>query len=347
MLKITVERQSGSYPVFIGYDLLSKAADIFQMYHFSGRILLLSTPALEAKYRSYLQKILDSYRGRVYIKFIDQPDAALNLNIVSDVLSFLVKNQFDQNSAIISFGGNALHSIAGFTARLFLNEIAFVPITCSLLADVDAAIKPKIWLNHESVPEQLSQNYLPTFAWVDLQFLADQPKERLSAGLIEAIRIALIWDRALFAFIEENLSAFYRLDMKSLLYLVHKVNGIKADILSKYRERTRAAQFLNFGKIISSVLLRQREKWAISPLEAAYLGPLIESVLAYRIGVFPAEEYQRAEALLLSLGIKVGIGKINFDILNQLVHQSGESPEQFALPQKIGEGVLVNRSEIK
>jgi len=347
MLKITVERQLGSYPVFIGYDLLSKAADIFQMYHFSGRILLISTPALEAKYRSYLQKILNSYRGRVYIKFFDQPDAVLNLNTISEVLSFLVNNQFDQNSAIISFGGNALHSIAGFAARLFLNEIAFVPITCSLLADVDAAIKPKVWLNHESVPEQLSQNYLPTFAWVDLNFLEDQPRERLSAGLIEAIRIAIIWDRALFTFIEENLPAFFRLEMKSLIYLVHKVNGIKADILSKYRERTRAAQYLNFGKIITSALLRHREKWAISLLETAYLGPLIESVLAYRLGVLPVEEFQRVEALCLHLGIKVDIGKINFDILSQIVHQSGEHPEQFAIPRLIGEGILVNRSDIK
>jgi 3-dehydroquinate synthase len=346
MLKITVERQLGSYPVFIGYDLLSKAADIFQMYKFSGRILLISTPALEAQHRSYLHQILGTYRGRVFAKLIPKPEAALNLNTISEVLSFLVKNEFDQNSAILSFGGNAIHAIAGFAARLFLNEIAFVPITCSLLADVDAAIKPKVWLIHDDSPDRVSQYYLPTFAWVDLNFLEGQPKERLTAGLIEAIRIAIIWDRSLFEFIEQNLAAFYGLEMKSLLFLVHRVNAIKADILSKFRERTSAAKYLNFGKIITSVLLRHQENWEISPLEAAYLGPFIESVLACRMGVFPANEYQRVEALWLRMGIKVGIGKINFDILNQTVRQGGDHFEQFAFPSRIGEGILVNRKEV-
>lgn len=346
MLKIKVERQLGSYPIFIGYDLLSKAKDIFQFYKFTGKILLISTPELEAQHRRYLQDILGAYRGKVYIKYFTQPKTFLNLNTVQELLSFLVDKKFDKDSAIISFGGSSLHDIAGFTARLFLNGIAFVPIPTSLPAQLDAAIKPRVWLNHDGCFSQISNQYLPTFGWIDTCFLKKMTRECLSAGFIEAIRIATIWDSSLFEFIDENLPALYRLDVKSMLFLIHKINSIKSDILSKFRERTSAAKYLNFGKIIHTVLLRHKEKWEITSLEAAYLGPFIESVLACRMGVLPVDEYQRLEALFLRLGIKVRIGKINFDTLSQMVRQHETHYEQFAFPKKIGEGVLINCSEV-
>jgi len=343
MLKINVERPGGNYPIFVGADLLSKATDIFNFYKFKGKILLVTSAELEKRYRGYIHACLKPYSGQVYIKTFTNPHSYQNLNTISEIISYLLKNNFNREAAIVSFGGKSVQDIGGFSAAIFRNGIAHISIPTSLRAQLQSTIVSKAWLNHHDQNNVLGVEIQPVFAWIDIKFLESLSKYDLALGVVEALRVAIIWEAALFDFIEANLSEIYRLDTKSILFLVHKVCSIKSDILSKYRARTSAAKYLNFGEVVKNVLLKNQSEWGIRPSEANFLGPFLETILANRMGYLANSDYQRIEKLFLSLGIKVAQSKINFEKLYHDLNQMNDHYDKFAFPQKIGEAILVNR----
>ena len=343
MLKINVERSNGSYPIFIGFDLLKKAEDIFTFYKFKGKILLITTPEFEKKYRSYIRGCLKPYKGNIYIKVYADAESAKHLHTIDEIIWFLLKKKFDQHSVIISFGETALHEIAGFAANMFLNGIAHIIIPTSLEAQLKSTVAAKVRLNHQEQIHALSLEGKPTFVWNDLKFIQSDSKPALAAGLIEAIRVAIIWDEKLFEFIEKHLAEIYRCDLKSLLFIVHKVCLFKADILSKYRIRTSAAKFLYFGEVVRHILLINQRSWELSTLEATFLGPFVEAILAHQFGYLKATDYKRIEKLMLRLGLKISLSKVDFNQLSHILDHAANQYDQFAFPKKIGVGILVNR----
>lgn len=343
MLKVKIESTRTNYPVFIGYQLLDQANDIFKFYQFQDKILLLTTPKLEKHYRAYLQSCLKPYKGKIYLKTIVGTEKNRNFTTVDEIITFLIAHKFNQKSLIISFGGQALQNIAGFVASTFMTGLAFVPIPTSLPAQLEAVFTTRVSIHHPQRKAALSCEVQPTFAWVDTSFLKSLSIPQITVGVVEALRVAIISEASLFDFIEENIREIYRLDPKSIIAMVHKVCTIKAGFLSKNRTDTHLLKHLNFGKIIGNVLICHRTKWGLGYLEAFFLGPFIEAILSYRLGHLDKREYDRIEALMLKLGVKISIAKIDFEHLNELVRQSANQPDQFAFPKRIGEGLLVNR----
>jgi 3-dehydroquinate synthase len=343
MLEIKVDRGNRSYPVFIGYQIRAKAEEIFKLYRFKGKVLLITTPALEVLYRSYIHTCLQPYKNKIYIKLIENSYSQRNLNLVNEIIAFLIHKEFNPHSVIISFGGKNIHDIAGFTARLFSQGIAFIPIPASLYAQLASPVNSRMWLEYQNQYDAVSIEPQPVFAWLDLSFLNTLSRTHLTSGLIEAIRVGIILDEILFDFIEDNLQDLYRLDLKSILFLVHKVCSLKADILSTTQKPGKNPKLLNFGQIVGNVLTKHGKLWNISGLKARFLGPFIEAILAHRLGYLKENDYKRIEALMLRLGVQVSIAKIDFEQLKLLLSQSTDHFEQFAFPKKIGEGILVHR----
>lgn len=346
MLKIKVELQRGSYPIFIGYNLLSKAEEIFKFYNFNGKILLITTPDVEKIYRNYIQGCLKSYRGRVYIKSIQQPKPNRNLKTIDEILAFLLRNQFNQQAAIISFGGKSIHDIAGFSASVFHEGIAYIQIPTSLLAQLNSTVVPRFFLDFADKYSFISSEIIPSFVWSDLSLLKSLDSRNYTTGLLEAIRVGIISDETLFSFIEQNLTSLFRQDVKSLLFLVHKVCALKSELYARNQLTQGAPRILNFGKIIEFILLNCAREWKITPIEAQFLGILIESILAYRYEHLNQEDYQRIESILFKLGLNISIDKIDFDKLQGLIQGANDCAEHFTFPKRIGESVFVKRKTI-
>lgn len=346
MLKIKVELQRGSYPIFIGYNLLSKAEEIFKFYDFNGKILLITTPDIEKSYRSYIQGCLKFYRGRVYIKSITKPKQNRNLKNIDEILAFLLRNQFNQQSAIISFGGKAIHDIAGFAASVFHEGIAYVQIPTSLLAQLNSTVVPRFFLDFAHKYSFISSEIIPSFVWSDLSLIKSLNIKDYKVGLLEAIRVGIIGDETLFSFIEHNLINLFRQDIKSLLFLVHKVCALKSELYSRNQPSQGIPRILNFGKTIERILLNSTREWNINPIEAQFLGILIESILANRYDILNQEDYQRIETILFKLSLDISIDKIDFDKLHRYIQETNDCPEHFTFPKRIGESVFMKRKAI-
>lgn len=340
MLEIKVERTTGSFPVFVGYHLQAKAEEILKLYNFKDKILVLTSSGFEAQYQTYLQPCLKPFQSQISLRAVDKK---ISLETAYEIIADLAGDGFTRQSAIISLGGIGIQSLGGFIARIFKHGITFISIPTTLAAQLKGVVIPRVCLNVKEQFAAVSVEHFPTFAWLDVSILSRHSRAQITSGLLEAIRISIIKDARLFEFIEHNLDALYRLDPKSILYMVHKACLIRSKILSKATVPQENPGILNFGEIVEFVLKTQAKHWQVSEIEAQFLGIFIETILAYRQGFLDGKSYKRIEQLLLRLNLKVLISKINFDELKILLDQSSDHYEQFAFPTKIGEVTLVNR----
>jgi 3-dehydroquinate synthase len=179
-----------------------------------------------------------------------------------------------------------------------------------------------------------------------LSLLKSLNTKSYTAGLLEAIRVGIISDETLFAFIEQNLTGLFRQDVKALLFLVHKVCALKSELNSRNQLSQGTPRVLNFGKTVERILLNSTREWNINPIEAQFLGILIESILANRYDYLNQEDYQRIETILFKLGLDISIDKIDFDKLHGFIQEANDCPEHFTFPKRIGESVFIKRKAI-
>ena len=209
----------------------------------------------------------------------------------------------DRHSALVGVGGGALLDAVGLVAATSHRGVRHVRVPTTVLAQNDSGVGVKNGVNRFGQKNWLG-TFAPPFAVInDAAFLALLGARDRRAGMAEAVKVALIRDRAFFERLERDAGALARFEPGAVGHMIRRCAELHMHQIGRGGDpfELGSARPLDFGhwaahrlETLSGHRLRHGEAVAIGvALDARY------SVLA---GLLDPGEDERVAALLQALG---------------------------------------------
>lgn len=209
----------------------------------------------------------------------------------------MLDHGMSRDALILAVGGGVVTDMAGFIASSYCRGIPSVYVPTTFLSMVDAAVGGKTGVNTKHGKNLIGHFHQPQSVWFDIEVLQSLTQDSMNDGWAETIKHALIYDQALFDYIEKffQKSADPNIDWVSL---VSQSTRIKCDIvhMDEY-ESLGNRQWLNFGHTVAHALEREL-KYTISHGQAVLAGLWVESHLSMQMNRLPENQFQRIDLLL-------------------------------------------------
>jgi 3-dehydroquinate synthase len=141
---------------------------------------------------------------------------------VEDVLRGLSERRIDRHSFAVAIGGGAVLDAVGFAAATFHRGVRHVRCPSTVLAQNDSGVGVKNGINAFGFKNLLGV-FAPPFAVInDSAFIDALPPREKRCGMAEAVKVALIRDRAFFAWLEREADALARFEPNALDTLIRR-----------------------------------------------------------------------------------------------------------------------------
>lgn len=200
------------------------------------------------------------------------------------MLTFLDRFDVSSSTEIFALGGGALTDAVGFVASLYLRGLKLTFIPTTLLAMVDASIGGKTALN-TTFKNRIGSFYPAHQILIDFEFLKTMPQPLIEDGMVEIIKIALLFDEAWVKALETHSISLEDSIQKAI---EHKIDVVKKD-LNDQNER----KLLNLGHTLGHAI-EAFHHFKVSHGTCVAWGLLLE--------LQQKEFYPRIKALLKSYG---------------------------------------------
>jgi 3-dehydroquinate synthase len=211
-----------------------------------------------------------------------------------------------RHSYIVAIGGGAVLDAAGYAAATAHRGIRLIRVPTTVLAQDDSAMGVKNGINAFGKKNYLG-TFAPPFAVInDITFLTTLSDRDWRSGVSEAVKAALIKDRAFFDVIEQQAPALKARDLPAMeqvikrcaaLHLTHIANGGDPFELGSSRP-------LDFGHW-SAHKLEQLSNHRLGHGEAVAIGIALDSTYSFLAGFLPEDDWRRILNLLPALGLSV------------------------------------------
>jgi 3-dehydroquinate synthase len=299
-----------SYPIHIGPGLLGRD----ELYGTAAQQVLIVTNEIVAPL--YLATLEHSLAGR-NVQTLVLPDGERHktLPTFAAIMDRLVDAGFHRDACLFALGGGVIGDVTGFAAASFQRGVDFVQVPTTLLAQVDSSVGGKTAVNHPRAKNMIGAFYQPIAVLADTQTLTTLPPRELAAGLAEVVKYGLILDRALFDWLEANVSRLTVLDPAALTHAIKRSCEIKAAIVAEdEREQGRRA-LLNLGHTFGHALeaLGNYQRWLHG--EAVAIGIMLAAATSAALGSLDAADCERIGALLRAAGLPTRAPGVDADAL--------------------------------
>ena len=124
--------------------------------------------------------------------------------------------RLDRHSYLLCVGGGAFLDAVGFAAATAHRGVRLVRFPTTTLAQDDSGVGVKCAINHFGKKNWVGAFTVPFAVINDFRFLHTQPEDSRRAGLVEAVKVALVKDARFFEWIERHVEALHALDPATL-----------------------------------------------------------------------------------------------------------------------------------
>jgi len=154
--------------------------------------------------------------------------------LVRRVWSVLEQARIDRHSYALAIGGGAFLDAVGFAAATAHRGVRLLRFPTTTLSQDDAGVGVKCAINGYGKKNWIGAFVVPFAVINDFEFLHSQNPATCRAGLIEAVKVALVKDPEFFTWIESHLPGLAALDpalletcveRSALLHAHHLANG--------------------------------------------------------------------------------------------------------------------------
>ncbi|WP_238934883.1 3-dehydroquinate synthase [Aurantibacter crassamenti] len=141
---------------------------------------------------------------------------------VEKVLRGINDFHIDRHSFVVAIGGGAVIDMVGYAAAVAHRGVKLIRIPTTVLSQNDSAVGVKNSFNSFGKKNFLG-TFAPPYAIInDSHFLTTLEQRDWISGVAEAIKVALIKDKAFFEYIETNAIKLQERDMESMQYVIYK-----------------------------------------------------------------------------------------------------------------------------
>ncbi len=269
---------SSRYKINISYNLVGHATQTIA----EKTIALLSDSNVFPLYGPKLVRALEESGKKVFSYVVPAGEKSKSAEQYLSILSRMVNDGLDRDSAVVALGGGVVGDLAGFVAASYMRGISFYQMPTSLLAMVDASIGGKTAINIPEGKNLVGAFWQPKAVFVDIDYLASLSEKDFKQGAAEHFKHGLIANREILADIN-NPDFKPNGNKDKLVKMLAKSAAVKANIVSSdERERGKRA-FLNLGHNIAHAIEAATEH-AVPHGDAVAYGLVFDSYLSYKRG---------------------------------------------------------------
>ncbi len=324
----------------VEYDIV---IDSLPKLSFDTKVAIVTNPTVS---NLHLKRLLDAIEGVEPI-VVEVPDGEeyKTMDTVLSILDRLFENRFDRKSILIAFGGGVIGDMTGFSASIFQRGIEFIQIPTTLLSQVDASVGGKTGVNNRYGKNLIGSFYQPKAVYIDPDFLDTLPPREYAAGVAEVIKMAVMFDREFFEFLENN-------DLKSrenIEKIIARSVSLKAEVVNMDERESGVRAVLNYGHTFGHVIENETGYSEYLHGEAVAIGIVMANRLAVRLGLMSEEEAERVKSLLQKNGLPVDYRISDIESFYEhffLDKKSNRGKISFILPQN-GIGTHIIRDDIE
>ena len=232
-------------------------------------------------------------------------------SLVPEIWSAINDNRIDRHSFILAVGGGAFLDLVGFGAATAHRGIRLVRMPTTTLSQGDGGVGVKNGVNFFGKKNWVGSFAVPFAVVNDLNFLKSLPESARRAGIIEAIKVALVRDRQFYAEIDALADQLYRLEDEALETVIRRSAEIHVDHIPMSGDpfEVGSARPLDFGHWAAHKL-EQISAFRVGHGEAVAVGMAVDLIYSKRIGLLEAEDCER----ILQLVERVGFGTYDADL---------------------------------
>ena len=258
-------------------------------------------PHLEAEISAYLEAM----EGFVSCGTVVQEGGEVckrDMTTLQKAWDIIEEKGIDRHSYILCIGGGAYLDVIGMAAATAHRGIRLVRLPTTTLSQDDSGVGVKNGINAYGKKNFLGTFAIPYAVVNDFNFLHQQPVEERRAGLIEAVKVALVRDGDFFCWIEQNAGLLAELDRDVLEQAVERSAILHAEHITYGGDpfETGNNRPLDYGHW-SAHKIEQLTDFAVSHAKAVAIGVAIDTVYAWKSGRLDREDAHRILHVITTL----------------------------------------------
>ncbi len=275
---LSVDLGPRSYEAVIERGCLHRASSLLNL---DRKVLVVTDSGVPEDYA----KTLLGQCKEGYLFTFPQGEESKNLEVWTAILSLLTEKSFTRTDCVVAVGGGVSGDMAGFAAAVYLRGIDFYNIPTTLLAQIDSSVGGKVAVDFRGYKNIVGTFHQPKKVLVDPDVLATLDPRQVSAGMAEAVKMAVIGDEELFEIFEQGKA------YESLEQVIYRSLAAKAKVVQADEREGGLRKILNFGhtlghavETVSGYTLLHGECVALgmipmaSPAVRARLLPVLQSL---------------------------------------------------------------------
>ncbi len=233
-------------------------------------------------------------------------------------MSAIERHHIDRHSYIMVIGGGAFLDVIGYAAATGHRGIRLVRFPTTTLSQDDSGVGVKNGINAFGKKNFIGAFAVPYAVVNDFQFLHTQPELTRRAGLIEAVKVALVKDREFFEWMEAEVENLRALDEKTLEEAVQRsaIHHARHIALGGDPFELGSSRPLDYGHWAAHKL-EQLTDFALSHGEAVAVGVALDSLYSSKVGLLPVEDAERVLRVIEGLGLPLWHEALEFRDMKQ------------------------------
>ncbi len=233
-MNLTVNLGMRTYSVVIQRGALARAGDWFDL---DRKVLIVTDSGVP---RVYAETVAKQCKDAVIVTF---PMGEENKNVDTwiSLLDALTEHQFTRTDCVVAVGGGVTGDMSGFAAASYLRGIDFYNIPTTLLAQIDSSVGGKVGIDYKGFKNTVGAFYQPKGVLVDPDVLQTLDDRQVSAGMAEAVKMAMIRDAELFDLLERG-EGYEKIEE-----VIYRSLQAKARVVEEDEREGGLRQILNFG----------------------------------------------------------------------------------------------------
>jgi 3-dehydroquinate synthase len=334
------------YQVEVEAGLLDTLPQRLQALYPSARMALLTDPQVLELYGTRLLEGLRAGGVQADVVILAGGERSKSPDRYLELIERLRELRFDRRALLVNLGGGVLTDVGGFLAATYMRGVAYVNVPTTLVAQLDAAIGGKVAVN---MP--WAKNFVGTFAhpravFCDPTVLRTLPAREISAGVAEALKVAIIDDPGLFEVLEtESAAVCERKDPRVLGEVVARASELKIAMLAPDPYERNLRRVLNLGHTFGHALEVQTGFDQLLHGEAVGFGLAVATAVARRRGLCSRHTLERIYRALAAYGLPPRVARSDlFATTSRLeeIRLIRARRLNFVLPREIGQVEIVS-----
>lgn len=261
-------------------------------------------PALEQRISRYFEGHADTLQLVADPLLLPGGEACKNdWSLVERIWKAVEFFKICRHSYVIAIGGGAFLDLAGFGAATAHRGIRLIRMPTTTLSQGDGGVGVKNGVNYFGKKNWVGTFSVPYAVVNDLDFLATLPPRACRDGIIEAIKVSLIRDRAFFEFLSDHAAALGRLERRPLETAIRRSAENHVDHIASSGDPFEygSARPLDFGHWAAHKL-EQISNFSVSHGEAVAIGMALDLLYSVQIGLLPRATAEEILALIETVG---------------------------------------------